>query len=406
MAEQELRILKHAIETIPVGVTITSPEGKIIYTNPAEANMHSYTVDELVGQNPRLLAPPEVWNKEAIDLADYVSSSRESVNIRKNGEVFPVYLVSTAVFGHDGHPLGVISVCEDITARKEVEALLRKQHAAMEISMDGMVITSEKGRIVYANQAQALMYGYVQPEEFIGKNWDVFYGDGEVIRVTGEIMPHLAREGKWRGEAVGLRRTGKTFPQEISLTVIEGEGVIWVVRDITEQKIAEERLRFMSTHDSLTGLYNRAYFELELDRLNRSRQFPISVVMVDVDGLKLVNDTKGHAFGDLLLQQTAKVLATVFRAEDMVARIGGDEFVVILPDADAVVVDRALQRIRSTLAENYIEFGEQVGLSLGVATAVEQGTLIEAIKLADERMYDDKLTRICRDRREGPTTPR
>jgi diguanylate cyclase (GGDEF)-like protein/PAS domain S-box-containing protein len=397
--ERELRLLKQAIETIPIGVTIADGEGRILYTNPAEASMHGYAINELIGEYTRVFAPAQAWSAGQLPISDYFTSSRESINVHKDGTVFPVYLISTPVSDGDGDLLGVVSVCEDITSRKQVEALLRKQQAAMESSIDGMVITDEGGQILYVNQAQTSIYGYDRPHDLIGRTWKVFYGESEVARIAGDILTHLASEGKWRGEAIGLRRDQLAFPQEISLTVMEGGGTIWVVRDITERKRTEEKLRFMSTHDSLTGLYNRAFFELELERLDRSRQFPVSAVMVDVDGLKMVNDTKGHAAGDKLLQQAAKVLSAVFRVEDMVARIGGDEFVVLLPESDAAAVDKALQRIRSTIAENCHSCNETgVSLSLGAATATEQGTLLQAIKLADERMYQDKLSRSCRDR--------
>jgi diguanylate cyclase (GGDEF)-like protein len=193
---------------------------------------------------------------------------------------------------------------------------------------------------------------------------------------------------------MGRRSDGSTFSQETSLTVIDGGGVIIVVRDITERKETEEKLRYMSTHDPLTGFYNRAYFEQEIARLERSRLYPISIVMADVDGLKATNDTRGHAAGDRLLQQAATVLSSVFRAEDMVARIGGDEFVVLLPEADEAAVAKAVQRVRDVLKTNSPVFdGINLSLSLGTATARETGGLLEALRVADERMYEDKLTR-------------
>jgi diguanylate cyclase (GGDEF)-like protein len=119
-----------------------------------------------------------------------------------------------------------------------------------------------------------------------------------------------------------------------------------------------------------------------------------------VDGLKSVNDRLGHGVGDLLLQQAAKVLSTLFRAEDMVARIGGDEFIVLLPETDEAAVDSALQRIEGLLceAEKKVDV-PTVSLSLGGATTREAGTLFETIRQADERMYQVKLSRSCRERR-------
>ena len=108
--------------------------------------------------------------------------------------------------------------------------------------------------------------------------------------------------------------------------------VIVSVVDITQQKRAEDRLRFLSTHDVLTGLYNRAFFEEETTRMERGRHYPISVLMVDVDHLKITNDRRGHAAGDSLLRRAAAVLRAAFRTEDVVARIGGDEFAVLLPE--------------------------------------------------------------------------
>ncbi|HEY5975374.1 MAG TPA: PAS domain S-box protein, partial [Geobacteraceae bacterium] len=161
--ERELRLLKQAIETIPLGVTIADSSGKIIYTNPAEAAMHGYTTNEVIGQDTRMFAPAKAWSSDPLPISEYYTASRESVNVRKDGSLFPVYLISTPVSDGDGDLLGVVSVCEDITTRKQVEAVLRKQQAAMESSIDGMVITDENGQILYVNQAQASIYGYGKP---------------------------------------------------------------------------------------------------------------------------------------------------------------------------------------------------------------------------------------------------
>ena len=274
--EQELILLRQAIDTIPIGITITDDSGSIIYTNPAEARMHGYTLEELLCMDPRSLAPRTTWNEERVHVDKCVTSIRETVNLRKDGSEFPVHLISVPVADSDGLPLGVVTVCEDITERKKVE----------------------------------------------------------------------------------------------------------------------EKLLFMSTHDPLTGLYNRTYFELELQRLDRSRHFPVSVIMIDVNGLKSLNDREGHQRGDMLLQEVGRILSEMFRAEDMVARIGGDEFIVLLPGTDSLTVDKAVVRIRQFLDEGKQREGvPRVSLSLGAATAEEPGVLLESIRLADTLMYQDKIDR-------------
>jgi diguanylate cyclase (GGDEF)-like protein/PAS domain S-box-containing protein len=163
--------------------------------------------------------------------------------------------------------------------------------------------------------------------------------------------------------------------------------------DITERKRLEELLRYQSSTDVSTGIYNRNFFEEELARFERGREYPISIVIADVDGLKNVNDTLGHAVGDELLQHAANVLRTVFRAGDVLARIGGDEFGALLPATDSAAVDQIVSRIREGLAEyNALHADLPLQLSIGAATA-EKGNLTEIFTLADQRMYADKSVR-------------
>jgi len=402
----------------------------------------------------------------------------------------------------------------------------------MEGAMDGMAILDEHGVYLYLNQAHASIYGYDSPAELIGQTWRKLYNEAGLEWFDSVIMPLFLERGRWKGEATGLRKDGSTFPQEISLTALEGGGIICVVRDITERKRVEDerhraelavqeklyfiqvlintipvpifykdteghylgcnsafekhiclskgeivgrtdhdiippelaeilqqvdkaimeekeariqenslvcadgtrhdvifykapylnsdgsvggvagailditerketeaKLRYLSTHDMLTGLYNRAYYDEELDRLKKGRTFPVTIVIADVDRLKLVNDRQGHAAGDELLKLTAQVMKGAFRNEDLVARIGGDEFAVILPDTATQAAQEVIERIRKSLAAILGDDGRPVlSLSLGCATAIDGEGLIKAWQRADELMYEDKTARQEHDR--------
>ncbi|MCX5991077.1 MAG: diguanylate cyclase [Chloroflexi bacterium] len=176
-----------------------------------------------------------------------------------------------------------------------------------------------------------------------------------------------------------------------------------MVRDITERKRVQKRLEYVSSHDVLSGLYNRAYFEEEFARLERGRSFfPVSIVMADVDGMKAVNDTYGHEAGDVLLQRAAAVLMAAFRSEDVVSRIGGDEFAVMLPGADRSTAEKALARVRQILAiHNNNTQGSPLILSIGVATGEEGCKLAEVMREADNRMYQEKQAKKAGIRNAG-----
>jgi diguanylate cyclase (GGDEF)-like protein/PAS domain S-box-containing protein len=247
------------------------------------------------------------------------------------------------------------------------------------------------------NLASEKMYGYAK-SDFIGKNPGFLCAPdkNDLAAIAEHIRKAYAGEAQ-KFEFWGLRKNGSIFPKAVSLTpgmYFGKKVVIAVARDISANKQSEEELIYLSTHDSLTGLYNRGFFVEEMDRLERGRLFPVSIVMADIDGLKKVNDQQGHAAGDALIKNIAKLLTAAFRTGDVVARLGGDEFAVLLPGADATVANASLRRVRQAVQENNALYPETpICLSLGLSTAEEASSLAGVLKEADENMYREKRGR-------------
>ncbi|MDO9546055.1 MAG: diguanylate cyclase [Pelolinea sp.] len=163
---------------------------------------------------------------------------------------------------------------------------------------------------------------------------------------------------------------------------------------MTKLRASQQNLAFLSTHDTLTGLYNRLFFETEFLRLEKSRQFPISIIMADVDELKMVNDDFGHETGDQVLKNVAALFSDVFRQEDIVSRFGGDEFVILLPDSDASTAKKIIKRIKKQINEyNQKHSDLPINVSLGVSTANQGESLKGHLKNADTLMYQEKQKR-------------
>lgn len=159
-----------------------------------------------------------------------------------------------------------------------------------------------------------------------------------------------------------------------------------------ERREVQENLKYLSFHDTLTGLYNRRFFEEELKRLDTERNLPISIIMGDVNGLKLVNDVFGHKYGDLLLQKVADVLKNTCRADDIIARAGGDEFLILLTNTHYDNADKLINRIKTELSKENVKF-IKCSMSMGAQTKYDKNELIsDILDKAEEKMYYMKST--------------
>jgi len=261
-------------------------------------------------------------------------------------------------------------------------------------STDAMLYFDEETKIFNLNKQFTDLFGYTL-EELQGLPLSsIFPPDPEMpVSLSRRIL---------QGETVALEtvrpsKSGRLIPVSVKggPVYIDGEikGGFAVYTDISERKAYEEHLKRLSLHDQLTGLYNRHFLETQIKIIEKSKRYPISVLVFDVDGLKLVNDTLGHAQGDKLLQMVANVISKSLRASDFLARIGGDEFIAVLPETDEETVFKIADRIRANIRkanETCQEF--PISVSVGAATAVNHHTTLEeTIRKADERMYHEKL---------------
>lgn len=260
---------------------------------------------------------------------------------------------------------------------------------------EGYYETDLAGNITFCNDAAGRMLGFSR-QELISVNYKQLARNPEPIYRVFHQVYLTGQPGRFTMEL--LRKDGATVYGELSISPIkekEGSvtGFLGVARDITEQILIEEQLRYMSLYDHLTGLYNRAFFEEELKRFSSGREYPVSLISADMDNLKLVNDTMGHDKGDQLLIAVAGVLKDSLRGSDVLARVGGDEFCIILPRTDAQTAAGIAARIKENVTGyNLKQVNPPLGLSLGVATAETKETALkELYQKADDLMYRDKL---------------
>jgi diguanylate cyclase (GGDEF)-like protein/PAS domain S-box-containing protein len=365
------------------------------YKAGSTANLHLYT-GNLVGKRIQDICPESVGAnfyegvrqvKETRDIASIEYQLMQEGRKRFfEARLLPLYSEQ------------IIAVIRDITERKMAEEILLESKIRLLLILDSiqsgvLLIDPETHVIEDVNRVASEIIG-LPKERIIGSRCHKFICPAEEKNCP---ITDLGQRIE-RSERTLIRADGKCLPIIKTVVKVTLDGRSYLLEsfvDITERKQMEEQLRYLSLHDALTGLYNRAYFEEEMHRLESGRFNPIGLVLCDVDGLKLVNDTLGHESGDVLLIESANVIKNALRQGDMVARIGGDEFAILLPQSDAETVEAVCSRIREAIKSyNTKDYGLTLSISIGIAVANNAPANMDNLfKEADENMYREKLLR-------------
>ncbi|RQD70986.1 MAG: diguanylate cyclase [Tindallia sp. MSAO_Bac2] len=272
--------------------------------------------------------------------------------------------------------------------------------ALFDNSRDAIALIDLNLKILKINPRFTELFGY-SSQESTGQ-----YIDSLLLPASQQESGHQLNHQILSGEVIESEEVRHTKNDQLIDVLIKGIPVMKsnkidqafvLYTDIRKRKTAESSIHYLSFHDNMTGLYNRAYFEEELNRLDNPRRYPLSLIMADANNLKLTNDAFGHAAGDKLLITIADILKQVCRQDDVVARVGGDEFVLLLPNTGESEAQKVIDRIRNSCEEIDAD-PIPVSVALGAATKFDQDQTLHSIyQKAEDRMYEDKLLRHHKD---------
>jgi diguanylate cyclase (GGDEF)-like protein/PAS domain S-box-containing protein len=316
------------------------------------------------------------------------------------GKEFPAELAIDAA--HLGDASTIQLTIRDITRRKNAESSMRLANQAFENSLEGISITNANGDILTVNSAFTAITGYSR-EEVLGRNPRLLSSGRQSREFYDEMWRSINTAGKWQGEIWNIRKNGDIYPQWLNISRVTDEhgkvtNFVGVFSDISERKSAEERILHQVYYDQLTDLPNRVLFT---DRLNqvlglskRHADHHFAVMFLDLDRFKLINDSMGHDAGDQLLQQAAHRLRGSVRESDTVARMGGDEFTIVLSEIkNSKDAANVAQKILDAFRPPFYLNGEEVfvSVSIGISVYPDDGNNIEILlKNADMAMYRAK----------------
>ncbi|SJZ38315.1 PAS domain S-box-containing protein/diguanylate cyclase (GGDEF) domain-containing protein [Trichlorobacter thiogenes] len=401
------------VENCPDVIWQTDRELCFCYVNNAVTTQFGYSPEELLGRPlPELLSPASrdfVLGRLAARVAEEQTGKKaghrllEVLILTKVGNLVPAEVSVSAIRDEAGDLVGFQGVTRNVSDRVRIEERMRlserNYRELVERSSSFILRWTSDGIITFANSHVCEFFGFL-PEELVGRH------------LVGTIVPEVESTGQSLRQLIAeIGANPEQFRTSEHETICWDGSRIWVAwnnspaynekgqpeilsvgHDVSERRQREKQLAYLTVHDPMTGLYNRAYFDTEFERLSRGRRFPVSVVIASLDNLQLTNDEQGRERGDLILMKAARLLKEGFRAEDLVSRTGGDGFAILLPGLDEQQTAVGLIRFRAAVARAS-EHDPAVFFCMGASTAHTGSELLRAQREASAAMVAEKLLR-------------
>lgn len=400
-------------ESIGEFIWETGADGRYSFITEDVAQVLGYTASELVGARPHTLTPEEdvedfrIW-MDTVYARQEPFSNIELRNVTREGRIIWLQVSGTPYEDEHGLFKGFRGAAMNITDRKKIEETIkyneRKLRALAESAYDSIIMIDSKGYVSFWNHASEQLFGYTEEEALGAPVNTLIIPEEERTRSAFGLKDHVIAE-KHTGyrtvqETIAMRKDGSRFPVERSIASFR-LGSEWcavaTIRDITQRKATEAKLRELATTDSLTGLYNRRRFmELAEREFARSIRYDreLALFMIDIDFFKKVNDTYGHSVGDEVLRALSETAILALRNADIIGRLGGEEFAVLLPETGGESALEVAERLRQSVERTTINTaagGLTITVSIGVSTRTPSTNVVETLlKEADVALYDAK----------------
>ncbi len=411
--KEQLRIM---LSSIGDGVISTDNNGNVTFMNIAAERLTGWSSESAIGRHlPEVFVLVDEYSREKINIPiiDVINTKSvmelesNTILIAKDGTERFIADSIAPVMDSNASISGVIFVFRDISERKKIEDALYKSEKKYKMLAENVsdvisVFNVTRNIFTYVSSSVYNLRGFTV-EEAMNESLDE--------RLSPEALVIARREMEKNVKYFAENPDEEKFFITESRQVCKNGDVIWVetsrkyqyndngeiesvnvIRKIDDRKKAQEELLYVSYHDQLTGLYNRRFYEEEMKRINTKRNLPITLIMSDVNGLKLTNDSFGHQAGDLLLQKAANIFKRECRADEIIARIGGDEFVILLPRTDEKEAEDLIKRIEEAI-EKEKKGNLILSISMGFAVKVDPTDNIDDVfKRAEDEMYKKKLS--------------
>ncbi len=400
---EQRKFLREIIDADPNRIMVMDAQGKFLMVNQSMAAAHDLTPEEMVGRSRYDFSSSQEEAERYRKLDQEVIANRRQMEAivaspMQGGGIKWYLSIKKPLQRPDGN-LNILAVSVDISEIKESQDRLRKLSHVVDQSPESILITDTNARIEYVNEACVRKSGYGR-EELIGKNPNLL-NSGNTPRETFESLWNTLSQGRpWSGEFYNRSKQGNEYVEFSIVAPIRHEGVIThyaaINEDITDKKQTEKRLEQLAHFDLLTGLPNHSLlkdlFKFAVSLAERNSE-KLAVMFLDLDHFKNINDTLGHSIGDELLMAVSKRIKSVIREEDIVSRLGGDEFILVIPDTEYYSASLvATKLIEAVSAPIHIEHHDLITTpSIGIALYPDDGQDLETLsKNADVAMYKVK----------------